>query len=149
MKWISGPFLYVGGAKIFAQILSRLFPFQRGLTHAYWAPNLWAIYNFVDLGLYRTLKVLNKLPSNVQPPQYTTGLVQVCHLLFYDILVNLFWPFRNVILTMLQQHLYDPEGVYFEDNFISRGWFYEITFRGFFVGRNLIRRDGKFSDMYR
>lgn len=51
-----------------------MFPFGRGLCHAYWAPNFWVFYIILDKVL---AFLLVKMGFNVQAPaaSFTGGLV--------------------------------------------------------------------------
>ncbi|KAK3691195.1 glycosyl transferase [Vermiconidia calcicola] len=67
-----GPFVYY---EQIPQLMSRLFPFSRGLCHAYWAPNVWAMYSFTDRVLILFAPYL-KLPVDTEAVNSVTrGLV--------------------------------------------------------------------------
>lgn len=55
-------------------VLSRMFPFGRGLCHAYWAPNFWVFYIILDKGLG---VLITKLGFSIQASSgaFTGGLV--------------------------------------------------------------------------
>lgn len=69
-----GPFLSKGQL---GQLASRLFPFKRGLCHAYWAPNFWALYAAADKVLLLVGPKLNlPIRSTNRTASMTGGLVQ-------------------------------------------------------------------------
>jgi len=89
-----GPFLHCGQLE---QVLSRLFPFRRGLCHAYWAPNTWAVYNMVDKVLVVAGKMMGKLDSSDTVASMTGGLVQD---ITHTVLPNIS-PLATAIITLV------------------------------------------------
>ncbi|ONI22272.1 hypothetical protein PRUPE_2G118200 [Prunus persica] len=66
-----GPFVYHGQMQ---QVIHRMFPFGRGLCHAYWAPNFWVFYIILDKVL---AFLLGRLGFKIQAPaaSFTGGIV--------------------------------------------------------------------------
>ena len=81
-----GPFVHQ-----LAQLKTRLFPFKRGLTHAYWAPNVWAVYNAAD---WIMAKILFR---KSETPAYMTGVVQE----FDHLLLPSISPLVTLLVTIV------------------------------------------------
>lgn len=104
-----------GGIKInlryFSQIFSRLFPTARGLLHAYWAPNFWALYAFVDKIAFYSMKYMFKFEGLKNINTTATGKVQVSS---FNVLPDISLNMSNIIVCskivlLLSMYFYSSE----------------------------------------
>lgn len=80
----------------FEQLLARLFPFKRGLCHAYWAPNFWALYNVAD----KAAAIVLRVPRAAAGVGNTGGLVQdIEHVVLPSVPAS--WTFLLSAVAML------------------------------------------------
>ncbi|EJU06232.1 glycosyltransferase family 57 protein [Dacryopinax primogenitus] len=96
-----GPFLAMSQIP---QLLSRLFPFTRGLNHAYWAANAWALVTAGDrvLLLWAKIRGANTAIDTSGVESTSRGLVGDTH---FAILPNV-EPKHTFIITILFQLLF-------------------------------------------
>ncbi|XP_044761404.1 probable dolichyl pyrophosphate Glc1Man9GlcNAc2 alpha-1,3-glucosyltransferase [Coccinella septempunctata] len=78
------------------QVISRLFPLKRGLCHAYWAPNFWALYNVADKAAFIIASKMG-FELSATKAAMTGGLVQEYS---HSVLPNI-TPLTSVALTLL------------------------------------------------
>ncbi|KIJ20154.1 glycosyltransferase family 57 protein [Paxillus involutus ATCC 200175] len=96
-----GPFILMGQLP---QLLSRLFPFTRGLNHAYWAPNAWALVTAADRVLLRLVRW-----SSMNVTVYEQGIASTSRGLVGDtafaVIPNI-KPIHTFIITIAFQMLF-------------------------------------------
>ncbi len=67
------------------QIFSRLFPFQRGLCHDYWAGNVWALYFFLEKIAGYTVRIGRRFDGRGGVLGISAQLLQKLHYPFPEI----------------------------------------------------------------
>ncbi|KAJ8586201.1 glucosyltransferase [Rhizopogon salebrosus TDB-379] len=96
-----GPFVLMGQLP---QLLSRLFPFTRGLNHAYWAPNAWALVTAADRVLLQLVKRFD-----VGFSLHESGVVSTSRGLVGDtvfaVIPNI-KPFHTFVITIIFQTVF-------------------------------------------
>lgn len=84
------PFAWYGTHQI-VQIFKRLFPFQRGLCHAYWAGNVWSLYMSIEKVILFICRSVLGTQESIYFPELTPNQVAVILLLSLIPAMKLAW----------------------------------------------------------